>query len=406
MAKVTFGNLACEIRGKVGNTTYSRNRGGAYVRTITPHGNARSFRQYVIRYWLEWATQLWSTTLSETQRQQWIQYATRTTKTNVVGSRYQNTALQHFSKLNCNAMTAGQPNLTAPPTITATPGPTALTCAASLTGASLSITPDVAPTANQTPILFVTKPVTPGRYNVNNLFRQLWADTGNFSDNFPQDGEAPTNYNQIPAGRSPALELDNTMYGTGAGGQWMLWSNDTFTNCDLWIKLLTSADEGSNQCGVMLQGNSATGDSLILIPNPAANTISLYHTTAWPPAIAMTTLATANWTNWTPNLTIRWSFSNGVHKIYLDSNLLITYNRAQTASAAHGFYFQGEMTTFARYVITTAPVPPTLSNIWAAYSAQQGAPAAGQKVGVLLAYIDNASGLKSAPASALVTIGP
>lgn len=59
MALVQFGAIITEIRGKVGDKVYSRNRGGSYVRTPGIYVDNPSASQLQIREYLSKAVQFW-----------------------------------------------------------------------------------------------------------------------------------------------------------------------------------------------------------------------------------------------------------------------------------------------------------------------------------------------------------
>jgi hypothetical protein len=129
MAVIVPGPIIADIRGKCGGVTYSRNQGGLYVKAnpdwVQPESAYRDATQQAIRD----LTPLWSTQLTETQRQGWRVYAKKNPRPNRWGSRTLHNGYAFWVRANIYAWIDTEdvsfPNApsippTGPPTWTAT----------------------------------------------------------------------------------------------------------------------------------------------------------------------------------------------------------------------------------------------------------------------------------------------
>lgn len=86
MANIRTGSIVADIRGKVGSEVYSRNRGGAYVKTFVPPTNPDSSRQQANRTNFRIANEEWLA-LSENDKIRWEQYAANSLRPNSLGEK-------------------------------------------------------------------------------------------------------------------------------------------------------------------------------------------------------------------------------------------------------------------------------------------------------------------------------
>lgn len=82
--KIKFGSIVVNGRGKLGGHVYSKNRGGAYIRTLQTPSNPRTSYQQSGRAVFTQLTQGWSG-LSDSQRAGWNQATENFKRTNVFG---------------------------------------------------------------------------------------------------------------------------------------------------------------------------------------------------------------------------------------------------------------------------------------------------------------------------------
>lgn len=108
-------SLLADIRGSIGGTTYSRNRGGSYARNRTVPINPQSANQERARSSLsDWST-YWSNSLNNTQRAAWNQFAETVVAVNVLGESITYTGQQMFIRSSTLIQLAGSAPITDPP---------------------------------------------------------------------------------------------------------------------------------------------------------------------------------------------------------------------------------------------------------------------------------------------------
>lgn len=173
MAKIKFGMMMTDARGKLGGHVFSKNRGGAYVRTKVTPSNPQSEAQVEQRSLLASASQAWRG-LTEAAREAWNGAVSNYASTNVFGDIINPTGAQLHTKLNINVALAGGVAITTPPL------PIGITSPAGLSISADASTPELllnwtsgAVPANQVMVVEATPCVSVGRYNVNNRFRVI-----------------------------------------------------------------------------------------------------------------------------------------------------------------------------------------------------------------------------------------
>lgn len=104
MAKIKFGMMMTDARGKLGGQVFSKNRSGSYVRTkVTPVNPQTSFQQSN-RALLGSISSNWSSLTSD-QRNAWNGAVENWQKTNVFGDLTKPTGKNLFTGLNKNRVT-------------------------------------------------------------------------------------------------------------------------------------------------------------------------------------------------------------------------------------------------------------------------------------------------------------
>lgn len=109
-------SLLADIRGSIGGTTYSRNRGGSYARNRTVPINPQSINQTRARSQLATASSDWALLLNNADRSAWNAYAETVTGLNVLGEAITYTGQQMFVRANTLLALAGQSAVTSAPT--------------------------------------------------------------------------------------------------------------------------------------------------------------------------------------------------------------------------------------------------------------------------------------------------
>lgn len=105
--KIQPGPLAGEMSGSLGNTTFSRNKGGAYARIRGIPTNPNTPDQQAARTNLSVATQRWSSTLTDAQRAEWETYAQNVPVTDALGAQIQLSGQQHYVRSATARLRAG-----------------------------------------------------------------------------------------------------------------------------------------------------------------------------------------------------------------------------------------------------------------------------------------------------------
>lgn len=114
MAKIKFGMMMTDARGKLGGQVFSKNRSGAYIRTKVTPSNPNTVRQSFIRALLASISANWSTLTDEVRAgfnnavQDW-------STTDIFGDARNPTGKNLFSRLNLNLENSGQAQVTSVP---------------------------------------------------------------------------------------------------------------------------------------------------------------------------------------------------------------------------------------------------------------------------------------------------
>lgn len=107
MAKIKFGMMMTDARGKLGGQVFSKNRGGAYVRTKVTPSNPRTTDQQTNRAILGSLSQGWSA-LTEAERLSWNSAVGNWLTTNIFGDSIKPSGKNLYIKLNKNLAYSGQ----------------------------------------------------------------------------------------------------------------------------------------------------------------------------------------------------------------------------------------------------------------------------------------------------------
>jgi len=103
MAKYLPGPLATVISGSVSGTTFSRNRGGAYMRSRVIPSNPNTAYQVNIRADLATLAADWQT-LTQAQRDAWAEWARQNPRTNSIGQSTTLSGEQAYISLNARIL--------------------------------------------------------------------------------------------------------------------------------------------------------------------------------------------------------------------------------------------------------------------------------------------------------------
>lgn len=115
MAKFNASGVGGDIRGKLGNSVFSRNKGGAIIRQKVTPNNPRSAAQQLVRQNFGQNSKAWSGTLTADQRNAWTAFAAANPVNNVFGNSITLTGLAMYNRLNQVLLQIGQPTIQDPP---------------------------------------------------------------------------------------------------------------------------------------------------------------------------------------------------------------------------------------------------------------------------------------------------
>lgn len=107
MALVQFSGSVSDIRGSIGGMTFSRNRGGAYIRNRTTPVNPSSQRQVDARSQFSAAMAVWAHVLTDYQRMTWTDYASEVPYQNSLGQQRYLSGQQRFIQAYTTVANAG-----------------------------------------------------------------------------------------------------------------------------------------------------------------------------------------------------------------------------------------------------------------------------------------------------------
>lgn len=111
MAKIKFGAMMVDASGKLGGQVFSKNRGGAYIRTKSTPLNPQTTAQMAIRGIFANISSAWSG-LSESGRQSFNNLVSSYARTDIFGDLRNPSGKNLFQRLNQNLEISGQPQIT------------------------------------------------------------------------------------------------------------------------------------------------------------------------------------------------------------------------------------------------------------------------------------------------------
>lgn len=116
MAKIRLGGLVQDVRGSQNGLTFSRNKGGAYVRQRVAPTNVSSEARTRQRNIFSAAAKKWSGSLDDAQRAAWTAFALANPITDIFGASVILSGLSMFVRLNSVLATVSAAEILTPPT--------------------------------------------------------------------------------------------------------------------------------------------------------------------------------------------------------------------------------------------------------------------------------------------------
>jgi len=218
MAKVLFGALATDARGKIGGIVYSKNRNGAYVRTKVSPTQALTDRRSTIHERLAGLAQYWSGILTPDQVAAWNAFSMNNPVTDIFGRAQHLSGIQTFVRCNGVILNCGgtqiddpPPDLSISPLITAVPTLTA----GAPDIASLAYTPTPAG-ANIKVQVFATQPLPSGRTFTKPFLRWIGASAANAASPYNFAAAYLAKFGAMTAGNVVGVQVNRVDVTTGA----------------------------------------------------------------------------------------------------------------------------------------------------------------------------------------------
>lgn len=173
MARIKFGMMMTDARGKLGGHVFTKAKSGATIRTKVSPLNPKTSAQSEARGALGANSQAWRT-LSETQRLAWNSAAQEVSKTNAFGDTYFPSGKNYFTAVNNNLRNVGSQILVNPPALVQMPSLTSVEIAFDLLAEQIDIAPNfVGDEANIIIVCNATSGQSAGRYNFSGKYRKF-----------------------------------------------------------------------------------------------------------------------------------------------------------------------------------------------------------------------------------------
>lgn len=169
--KAKFGSIVVDGRGKLGGHVYSKNRGGAYVRTKVTPVNPQSTAQLLVRGFFTMLSQGWRT-LTQVQRDAWNGAVENFQRTDIFGDIKKPSGINLYMRLNQNILNAGGVVISVPPAPGVTPEIVTFTTAPDSAPQTFSLA--YAPTPVPADVAYVieaTACLSPGKSFIKNQYR-------------------------------------------------------------------------------------------------------------------------------------------------------------------------------------------------------------------------------------------
>lgn len=204
MAKIKFGMMMTDARGKLGGQVFSKNNAGNYVRTKVTPNNPQSIAQSSARALFSAISQQWSG-LSQAVRDSFNSAVADWSRTDIFGDLRNPTGKNLFQRLNNQAQSAGLPPVVTVPAKLTMPDDIVSAVVIAVGAGTLTLTG--ANTSASTQIMLsATAPLTQGTKFVKNRLANI--------ANFAGDNATPaTEYASYTAKYGAPVANDNVYVG-------------------------------------------------------------------------------------------------------------------------------------------------------------------------------------------------
>lgn len=177
MAKIKLGAIVVDMRGKSNGHVFSKNRGGAYMRTKVSPSNPQTSSQMSIRGIFASISSAWSS-LTEANRASWNGLVSSYARTDVFGDLRNPTGKNLFQRLNQNLQISGQVQKTICPEPSEVPFANVISVTGDISDMELVVA-YAGDTTGCKILIFATPILSAGTTFVKNRLRLLTTRNGN-----------------------------------------------------------------------------------------------------------------------------------------------------------------------------------------------------------------------------------
>lgn len=176
MAKIKFGMMMTDASGKLGGQVFSKNRGGAYVRTKVTPSNPQTTAQMLVRGIFASISSSWSS-LTESARLSFNNLVNDYARTDIFGDLRNPSGKALFQRLNQNLEISGQAQITTCVPPTEVPFANVVSALGDVSATSLDVETDGDTTGSKV-VVWATPSLSQGTTFVKNKLRQVQVFTG------------------------------------------------------------------------------------------------------------------------------------------------------------------------------------------------------------------------------------
>lgn len=220
MAKIKLSAIVSEMRGKLNGSVFSKNRGGAYLRTKVTPVNPQSLAQGSVRALLTTLSQSWRG-LTEAKRLAWNSAVSQFTSTDIFGDIKTPSGINLYNKLNLNLGAIGEAAIDTPPNPVGVGYVSALSLVADESANTIAATFTAeGGTVDQTVIVEATPCLSAGKSFVKSEFRQIGTFAGNAASPQAIGAMYVAKFGAMSADKKLFVRLKFVDKNTGISGQY------------------------------------------------------------------------------------------------------------------------------------------------------------------------------------------
>ena len=220
MAKIKLQGILADIRGKLNGSVFSKNRGGAYMRTKVTPINPQTIAQGLVRATLTNLSQAWRG-LTEAQRSAWNSAVSNFTSTDIFGDIKTPSGINLFNKLNLNLAAISEAPINTPPLAVPVGYFDTLSIAAAAGAGTIAATfTSVGGSVDQTVVVEATACMSAGKNFVKSEFRQIGTFAGNAASPQAIGAMYVGKFGAMTAGQKLFIRFKFVDKNTGVAGQY------------------------------------------------------------------------------------------------------------------------------------------------------------------------------------------